>query len=279
MVLTTDVYWDIDGTPLQTLAYNITSWGGDLQAPPPLRGGDITVPYKPGTVFQKRVPDGRTISFDMWVVGADTDGNVPASASMRAEFEKNLKMLRRLFWKPNAQLSITRRWKEYGSSTVLSATAKGVYAGGFVPSMNGQLRATFSVDIYLSDPFFYGAEKTETFSAVATSNKTISVPGDYETTAILLEFDAARNNFRMTNSSEGIYVNVNQDLAAGEVVLDVDKWTAVKNPTGDAENVIASVTSFGHTNWLALRPGSQNLSLTSSSGSGAATLKYRPRYI
>lgn len=280
MAVTTDTYWDVDGVPLQTLAYNIKTWGGDLQAPPPLRGQDITIPYKPGTVWQPRVPDGRSISFDMWVNGADTDGKVPTSASMRAEFEKNLKTLRALFWKPGKQISITKRWKDYGSSTVKTATAKGVFAGGFVPSMEGALRASFSVDIYLSDPFFYGAETTVNFAATAVSNQTITVPGDYETTAITIEFDAPRNTMRLTNTSEGAYIDVNHDLIGGaEILVDVDKWTALKNPTGTPVNVVKDIGSFGHTYWFVLRPGSQTLSLTSSTGTGGATLKYRPRFI
>jgi len=277
MVLTTDVYWDINGVPLQSLAYNITTWGGDLQSPPPLRGTDLTIPYRPGTVFLQRRPDGRTMNINMWVQGSDVDGKVPTSATMRAEFEKNFKMLRNLFWNQGRQIAITKRWKDYGSNTVQTATALAVFASGFAPEMQGNAHATYSVELYLSDPFFYGLEVTTNFAAVATSNQAINVLGDYETTALTFQFDGARNNMRLTNASEGVYVNVANNLGSGQsIVIDADNFTAKKN---GSTNVIGSVTNFGHPYWFVLRPGVQNVSLTSSSGAGSGVLKYRPRWL
>lgn len=280
MTLSTDLSWDINGIPLQTYAYNVSTWGGDLQAPPPLRGSDIVIPYRPGEVFQKRRPTGRSLTFDMWVVGADENGDIPATLSMRAQFEKNLKMLRSLFWSQGRQVTITKRWRDPGSSTVRVATAKGVYAGGFVPSMQGALRATFSVEMYLSDPFFYGPEETITFPATATSSVTPTILGDYETTDIQITLNGARNNMRVTNNSRAIYVNVNQNISTGQtILLNVDKWTATKNPGVSEANVIGAVASFGHEFWMALDPGSQQLTLSSSTGTAGATLKYKPRWV
>lgn len=280
MALTTDVYWDIDGVPLQTYAKNITTWGGDLQAPPSLRGEDLTIPYRPGEVFQTRRPKGRSITFNMWVIGADDDGKIPTSIPMRGMFEQHFKNLRNLFWNQGKQFTLTRRWKDYTTNTVKSASAKAVFAGGLAPVMNGQNRATFSVELYLPDPFFYGAEETITFPATNVAEVTSTILGDYETTVALLTVNGARNNIRLTNNNEGVYVNIAQDLAAGQTIqVDVDNWTAVKNPGVSEANIIGSVTSFGHEFWFVLRPGSQKVTLSSSSGTGTATLKYRPRYI
>lgn len=280
MVLTTDVYYDINGVPLSTLAYNVTTWGGDLQAPPDLRGEDLTIPYRPGTVFQARRPDGRSMSFNMWVVGADVDGKVPASKTMRAEFENNFKMLRNLFWNQGKQVTITKRWRDYDTGTLMSATAQAVYSGGFSPSMTGNLRATFSVEMYLSDPFFYGPESTISFAGTAVATAAPTVLGDYETTVLVLDVNGARNNFRLTNMDEAVYVNVATNLTVGSSIrLDINNFSAKRNPLGTNENVIGSVTSFGHPFWFVLRPGVQNLRLTSSSGTGTGTLKYRPRWL
>lgn len=280
MALSTDVYWDIAGVPLQTYAYNITTWGGDLQAPPTLRGEDTTLPYRPGTIFQTRRPTGRSITFNMWVTGADVDGNVPASKTMRLEFEKNFKMLRGLFWNQGKQVAITKRWKDYTTGVVQAATGYAVFVNGLAPTMNGQLRATFTVEMYMSDPFFYGTTQTVNFAGTTTSNQSPTVLGDYETTAISLDVNGARNNFRLTNTSESVYVNVNKNLSAGQLVrLDVNNFTARQDPSGANTNVIGSVTNFGHPFWMVLRPGVQNLSLTSSTGAGTATLTYLPRWI
>lgn len=277
MALSTDTYWDVNGVPLQTLAYNISTWGGDLQAPPPLRGEDLTIPYVPGRRLMPRVPDSRSMTFNMWVVGADVDGKVPASATMRAEFEKNFKMLRNLFWNQGKPITLTKRWREYGSSTVLSASATGIFSGGFAPSMNGAQRATYSVEVFLPDPFFYGAEQTVNFAGTATSNQTFTVPGDYETSRMTMTFNGARTNMRLTNTSRGIYVNVNHVLGSGSsIVVNPETWTAVRDTT---TNVVSQLTYVGHTNWMSLAPGSQTLSLTSSSGTGTGVLKYTPRYL
>jgi Phage tail protein. len=280
MALSTDVYWDIGGVPLQTLAYNITTFGGDLNSPPTLRGEDLTIPYRPGTVFTQRRPNGRTITFNMWVQGSDVDGKVPTSVTQRAEFEKNFKMLRNLFWNQGNQVNVTKRWKDYGSSVVQTATAKAVFSSGISPEMQGNSHASYSVEMYLSDPFFYGPQQTITFAALATSNQTFTVLGDYETTEILVDFDGARNNMRLTNTSAGVYVNVNHNLAAGqEIILDVSNFKATKNPTGTPQSVIGNVTYFGHPFWMVLRPGSQTLSMTSSSGAGGGNVKYSPRWL
>lgn len=280
MATTTDTFWDINGVPIQTYAYNVSTWGGDLQAPPPLRGDDLTIPYRPGRVFQARRPDGRSLTFSMWVQGSDEDGRVPTTKTMRAEFEKNFSMLRNLFWNQGKQVIITKRWRDYTTGGMRSASARAVYAGGIDPSMHGSLHASFTVEMYLSDPFFYGGEVTVPFSALASSPVATNVLGDYETTDILIDFEGPRNNMRLTNVDAGVYVNVNQNISFGQVIrLDVNNFRAVKNPVGPTTNVIGSVTQFGHPFWFVLRPGIQNLTLSSSTGTGGGTLKYRPRWL
>ncbi len=281
MANSTDTYWEINGVSLQTLGWNITSGGGDLMSPPPMRGEDIVIPYVPGAVLQPRIPDSRTISFSMWVQGSDSDGRVPASATMRAEFEKNLKMLRALFWNGGQPVTLTRRWKNYGAGAVVSASATAIFEGGFAPAMTGSQRATYSVDMRLPDPFFYGAEELlATFSGATSQTIPVTVKGDYESTSIRLEVDGARNNVRLTNTGEGIWVNLNQNLSVSDkAVLSVDAWTAFKNPTGTSVNVIRDVTYVGHTRWMSLTPGARNLSVTSTSGTGAVRVYYRPKYL
>jgi hypothetical protein len=280
MTVTTETYWSVNGVPLNTLAYNVTTWGGDLQAPPPLRGEDLTIPYRPGQVLQSRRPDGRSLSFSMWVLGADEDGNVPENKTMRAEFEKNFKMLRNLFWNQGRPVSITKRWRDYDTGALQTATATGIFSNGLAPTMNGGLRASFSVDFFLPDPFFYGPEVTVNFAATSTSNQTFTVLGDFETTVVLLTVNGARTNFRWTNNTESVYVNVSGVFATGASAwIDVDNWQARRNPSAENTTLIASVTHLGHPFWFVLRPGPQNVSLSSSSGTGTGVLKYRPRWL
>lgn len=273
MANSTDTYWDINGVSLQTLGFNITTVGD--HAPPPLRGDDTTVPYRVGKQLNDRIPDSRTESFKMWAIGMSEDGTVGAFGP-RAEYEKNYKKVRDLIWNQGRPFNLTKRWKDYGSGTVKSATAVGVYQGGLAASMTGPARATFGFDVWLADPFYYGGEETVNFLGNGTVTPTIL--GDYPTTLITLQLNGARTNSRLTNTTEGHYVNIATAIAAGQnVILDVDKWTAKRSVT--PFNVIRDITHFGHKHWLSLRPGAQALALSSSSGTGTAVLKYKPRWV
>lgn len=275
MANSTDVFWSVNGVSIQTLGFNVATRGG--HAPPPLRGSDTLIPYRVGQQLEERIPDSRTLPFKMWAIGMDEDGLVGAYGP-RSEYEKNYKKLRNLIWNQGRPITLTKRWKDYGSGTVQTATATGIYDGGLAEEMTGPARSDFGFDIFLADPFFYGAAVPVTFTAVATSTQNITVLGDYPTTKATLLVNGARTNFRLTNSTEGHYVNVNSVIGAGATAtIDVDLWTAVKSaaPT----NIIKDVTHFGHKHWLSLRPGAQSLVLSSSSGSASATLTYIPRWL
>lgn len=277
MANTTDTYWSVNGVSLQTLGFNIKT-KGDME-PPPLRGEDDMIPYRVGQVLNERLPDSRTLPFKMWAIGMSEDGTQGAYGP-RAEYEKNYKKIRDLIWNQGRPVQLTKRWKDYGSSVVKSATAIAVYQGGLGESMNGPARSEFGFDLWLADPFFYGDDwETINFPANQTSVQTPTILGDYPTTIITLQVNGARTNFRLTNNTEGHWVNVNTIVnSATNVLLDIDQWTA-KRSVAPINDVIKGVTHFGHKHWLSLRPGAQQLTLSSSAGTGTAVLKYKPRWL
>lgn len=275
MANSTDTYWSINDVSLQTLGFNISTKGG--HAPPPLRGEDDLIPYRVGRVLNERVPDSRTLPFTMWAIGMSEDGTVGAFGP-RAEYEKNYKKLRALIFNQGRPFRLTKRWRDHGSATIKSATAIGVYQGGLPEAMTGPARSTFGFDVWLADPFFYGDEETVNFSAVQPSVQTPTILGDYPTTLITLQINGARTNTRLTNNTEGHYVNVASAIASGQsATLNVDEWTARRSIA--PLNIIKDVTHSGHKHWLSLRPGPQQLTLSSTSGAGSAILKYIPRYL
>ena len=73
MTNSTPEYTDVDGVSLQTMVQNLKTWGGSREAPPPVRGSDVAVPYMPGEVWLAKVPDARTITLDGWVVGTERE--------------------------------------------------------------------------------------------------------------------------------------------------------------------------------------------------------------
>jgi len=272
---TTDTYWSVNGVSLQTLGFNITT-SGDHE-PPPLRGEDILIPYKVGKVLTERMPDSRTLPFKMWAIGMTEDG-LQGAFGPRAEYEKNYKKIRALIYNQGRPIQLTKRWKDYGSSTIKTATATAIYQGGLAESMTGPARSTFGFDLWLADPFFYGDPEPVNFAATATSTQTPTILGDYPTELVTLVVNGARTNFRLTNTTEGHYVNVNTTVAAAtSVTLNVAEWTAKRSVA--PLSVIKDVTHFGHKFWLSLRPGAQQLTLSSTSGSGSAVLTYVPRWL
>lgn len=278
MVNSTTEYWSVNGVSIQTLAFNVETWGGSLQAPPALRGSDTTIPFVPGQRLQRRMPTARTLQFSMWVQGSDADGKVPASGTQRTNFEKNWKMLRDLFWNQGEPVTLTRRWKEFGSSTVQTASATAIFAGGLSPDMTGRTRAVFSVDMLLPDPFFYGNIVTLTFPAGTASSITPTILGDYPTDRITITFRATRENPRLTNVTDSnSWVQFNTTVTGtNTAVLNVKDWTAREGSV----NSIKKVKFQGkNKSWFTLYPGTQQLALSGTSGTGTATLTYQPRWI
>lgn len=70
MVNSTEEFWDVDGVSLQTLVQNLTTWGGDREAPPPVRGSNVMIPGAPGESFVPKYPGARTITLDGWLLGS-----------------------------------------------------------------------------------------------------------------------------------------------------------------------------------------------------------------
>lgn len=253
----TDTYWEVDGESLQTYAYNIVSWGGDREAPPQLRGSDITIPYAPGATWMSRQPDSRTVTLGMWVVGANEDGSIPQIGSTQRElFERNWRMLRKLLWTPRRQIAITKRFRLFGDSTIHTATAKGQFVSGLNPTMNGQTRAAFTVDILLSDPYFYG-DPIELELNPQDPIADYEILGDDRTMRIETEITGFTKKLRITNEvAEELWFEYDRELATGRKAI-------IRNAEFEATHdvLVSPVPSSGSVNhkgdpfWMYLEPG------------------------
>lgn len=270
----TDVYWDVNGTSLNQYAWAITTLGGSRNSLPPLRGEDATFAYLDGAAFRPKTADSRVMSLALFVIPIDpaTDNYV---ADTRGMYTKNLHTLKKLFWTPRSQVTLTRRWQEYGSSTVLSAAAK-AQATSMEPTMTGPHRADLTVDLMLADPYFYAAQQTQALSVgtpVAVTNA-----GDDKTTGYGCEvvFTGPLTNPQVTTTT-GIWVKLGLTLAGGEsATLDIYNNLATKN---DGSNVIGTVAHSGARRWLEIPAGGTSLTLTASAGGGSATVKWRAPYV
>lgn len=277
MTNSTVEYWDVDGVSLNTFAYNIQTLGGDRLAPPPLRGGNQKVPHSPGTIYMPKVVDSNTLTLGMWAIGTQADGTAPVSGYAKEQFNKNFRMLRRIFWTPDREVTITKRF--YDETGVLrTASAKGQFAGGLSPAMNGQARGVFTVDLVLADPFFYGTQQS---TSLVTGAQNVSVLGDYATRNVIFTIQGLRVNPKIRNNTLLVDTQLLASLGSGDAtVVDVKNYKSTTTPSGGSPfRSTGSIRHTGAAHWFALNPGVNSITVTSDSGIGVITMQWQEAWI
>lgn len=295
MANTAETYWAVDGVSLQTFAFNITSLGGDREKPPPVRSEDTVVPYMPGSLWSPGVPDTNIISLGMWVQGSDEDGNPPTEIAVLRQYEANWRKIRKLLFTPRRQFLLTKQFwvleedllaggivtddlPQEGVYRLIQAQALGTYAGGLVTSKQGVAHGIFTVDIKLNDPYFYSDEITVNFTNSVTQ-KTIEVLGDDRTTAIGVEFEGPLTAAKIENLTYDVWFRYNTIVADGILAtVEVNEFQARHDTTGTTYKSAGYVQHDGDAFWLYLEPGQNVLKLTTTGGTGVATLTYQPRW-
>lgn len=304
MTNTTQAFWEVDGVSLQTYAWNIETLGGDRAAPPPIRGSNQKVPYRPGSRFSPKVVDERVITLGMWVQGSLEDGKPPTDASARLQWERNWRKLRKLLFRYRQEFTLTKRFwvltadlvaagvntsglPSQGIWSLYTASAKASYGGGLSPKMNGDAHGIFTVDLVLADPFFYGDTITIPFSMQSGGSnpgptKTVSVLGDERTTWIEADFTGPLTSPKIENlSGDGELwfqygVEISQDESASAVVR---AFSAAHTDTGGTYPTSGYVQHRGDKFWLYLDPESTQIKLSAQAGTGTAVLRYKPVWL
>lgn len=304
MTNTAETYWDVDGISLQTYAFNIETIGGERQAPPPVRGEDLVVPYLPGSIFVPKVPDKRVITLMMWVIGANEDGTIPQNADMRRTFDHNWRMLRSLLFRHRAQFTLTKRFwvptadlmaagaaayvlQTSGDWSLIKASAKASFASGLTPEMDGPARATFTVDLLLSDPYFYSDPLTIPFSVntgvgLPGPTQSISVLGDDRTFDITANYVGPLTSPQFTLSSDTVlpWMRYATVVADGDTAtVSVKQFSAHHTQALVTTRTSGHVRHYGNKLWFYLDPGDAQVALTVQEGTGSAELVYRPAWI
>ena len=297
MTNTTPSYWDVDGVSLQTYAWNIVTLGGDRLSPPPLRGEDETIPYRPGETFNEKVVDSKVIQLAMWVAGTNEDGTIPTTPGPRQKFMDNWRMLRKLLWNPRRQFTFTKRFwvleeelvaggvvvddlPRQGVYRLLTASTKGQFAGGLEPQMNGAGHGAFVVNIKLTNPYWYSDPIEIDFAMMGVSTQEVTILGEDRTYAIGIEFVGPLTAPRITNGD--VWVRYNTGLLT-DVKATLDVWDFQARHDVDSEE--DSYKSAGYVQhdgdpfWLYLDPGEQEIVLTATGGTGTAKLTYQPGWL
>jgi hypothetical protein len=275
-------WWAVDGVSLHQYGWSVATIGGSRYDVPTRRGDDIRLAYRPGEVHRPKLVEPRTVTLVMWMTGTNPASGTVASDGI-LQWNDNWDTLRRLFWRPNGgRVTLTRRTKLTisASPTILVTEAQAELTDTLAPRMTGRTRVEFAVNFLLADPFFYGPLATENFAL--NTPVTVTNPG-HETAAhnnLEIDFIGPLTNPRLTNAtpSPDVWVQFTGTVSSGQTLrLSVPNFTATR--VSDSANLIAGISHSGTRYWMALQPSSNLLTLTASSGSGSAQLRYRPPYI
>lgn len=290
--VTTPEYWDIDGVPLSQQGWNVKTVGGSRYGVPPMRGTNVQYAYVPGTEFRRKLPDSRTITLDMWVNAFDPKTGL-ANVDQIDRWNDSWQFLRHLFWNPDQQFVLTRRWTLTDPvthlPTIQTASALGQISSTLDLTMTGRTRADFSVDIVLNDPFFYG-DVIATSVPVNTGPVTIVNPGDYTAAhrnmTVQLIGPLTKPQLANNTPNPAVIVHLDTTIAAGETVtLDCHSFTALSD-TGvftvagvSNYNRIGYVTHSGARQWFGLQRGNNLVRLDAQAGTGHAIVRFQPPYV
>lgn len=262
MTNSSDTFWEVDGNSLQTYAFNIVTWGEDREAPPPLRGSNSTVAYRPGTQYHSKTPDSRTLSMGFWVQGSLEDGSAPSDGPAALKFQQNFKMLRRLLFQPRRQFTLTKKFYLYGDPTLYTASAKAEYAGGLNVSMNGTASGIFTIDLVMAEPYFYG-DPIHLSLDPHNPEQDFDILGDDRALKIITTIPGATSRLRVANSTYDIFFDYTKPLPAGQTAT-VDNWNFQAKHNVGASNESSSTyveTSASDPFWFYLEPGVNTLSI------------------
>jgi hypothetical protein len=257
-----------------TYAYNVATLAGRERLPPKV-GDNIRIPYRNGRIWKPKTYDQQVITLGMWVIGSDVNGNIPVNS--RGQFNSNLRALRKIFAPTGRQLQLQRVMQYLTGAETHTAQGEASSQMDLTPST---IRAgSFTVDITMADPWWYGPPIVTTLNAGTT---VIAHPGDAEATAMTITFFGPLSTPRLTNQSISPVVNVTYlgSIPSGQTVtLDCTAFTAI-NQIGTS--VIGSITHSGSLRWMLLEPGSNTMVLDDAAGgsvgAGSCTVTFSPPY-
>jgi hypothetical protein len=261
----------VDGTSLNTYAYNIESWTG-RSGIPDLLGENIPRPYGYGEQFIPMTFGGRTEQLSMWVVGCNADGTMPSpGTTQRAQFNANLETIKSLFF---GNIETTLALTRYVSmpSGLREQRALGQARGMTDPTtMAGATRGAFTVDLRVLSGFWTGtADQTATLTAGSNS---VTNDGTAPAVPHILKFTGPLTNPSLTNTRTGAVITFTGSIGNGvEYELNC--------ATFDASNgAVWTGLSHSGSRWLFnLAAGVQSILMTGS-GAGSVTLTWRPIYL
>ncbi len=266
----TQTYWSVGSESLHTFAKSIETLGPALKVPK-LRGDDLVIPNRPGEVYMTKRIGSNVITLQMWVRGL-AEGSAREGQLTKVDFDTNWNNLVRLLWNSGRRFNLTKRFYDRSLDEIIAATARAEFSSGLEPTMRGRLAGRFQVDLKIADGLFFAATPT-TFDLI-DGNNTIEVPGNADTTKVLVTINGARTNTRLLNRTNDITLRYPNALASSAVAsIDVHEMLASEVVGSTETDTTYTVLKSGSPQWMILRPGANVIQLVSDSGTGSVQLQ------
>ena len=270
--------WFWNGFALQQPYWNFSTFGGSRHSVPVLRGQDYQVPYRAGQAWRPKYPDEKTVALTMWLDGSGSANNAWPAADARLAFNDNWVALRNQFYTRGAtghvQGQLQRNYyRTQTTPKLVTSTAMAELSGSMDLTMNGRFGAAFTVDLLLSDPYFYGVLQIQ---GVTSAGGTVNNLGE----GVAGEgFPSAVHNFTVTCSAATTVTNttagVSFTIASGPsfpVTVDVLNYLVTDNA---GVNQVAKFSHTGSRLWMCLVTGPNVITNTA----GTATFSWNPPYV
>ena len=262
--------WWVDELKLSAVAFNISA---TVLATPNMRGEHLTLAQRSGVIpTYNRPRDPAEFGFNMWVLGCNTDGSMPATKTLRrAQFDTNLATLLRIFTEDHKPI----RFK-YENASGLNRVADGLITDSIsLTTMMARQRGEFSVTFMLPDVYWRDEATTQTQSSAGST-----LPKDLPLTHLagssapiedaVITVAGPITNPRVTDLETGNWVQYTGTVAAGvNWVVDSGAYTS----TVGGSSVRAATTHAGHPRFLYIptRYNNTNTPTVRLTGSGGGT--------
>jgi hypothetical protein len=268
-------------TSLQQQHWNIAVYGGSRFNLPTLRGQDIEQPYRAGKQWRAKYPDSRTLTLGMWTAGINATTGQPDTSDQRLAFNNNFQQLRQLFFQRgpagSVQGQLVRRWwlTQQGMNQIVLGKAMAEIAGSMEPTNMGRTSAAFSVDLLLSDPFFYGVSRQQ---AIGTSGGSLTGLGEgvvgegYPSAVNSFTIELSAGPVTVSNATAGVSFSYGGTIANPPLTIDVLNSTATD---AAGNNLISGITHTGARMWCCIVPGSNVVAVSA----GTATFTWNDAYV
>lgn len=231
------------------------------------RGGNITIPYRHGTVFTEKYFQSRSIAFGITINDASAMG-------MQAKFDDLRKLIA-----PRRQQTL-----EYTLEDSSVRTTQAVVEKALQVAHETILLARIVLEFELADPFFRSgtliADNTTEINASPTE-MIVTHPGTVEECAPDLILTGPLSNTIITNPVNGCVFRYASAIDAGDVVsVETNVYGEYLALLNGVTNVTRYLEHTGDVALMVLEPGENPLSITDDvATTGTVRVSFYPPYL